>query len=218
MDTWNFQGGKCFYSGIPLEFGKHSLKSATLERLDSDVGYIKTNMVWASRAMNHMKNDATYSEFREFLADMNIYHNSSPRCEYKSLDDESKIPSRAKTFDAGMDVYATHDITLSPGKFTEIKTGMALSAHDGYYFTIEGRSSLFKYGIEPVRGIIDASYTGEITVVLFNVSSVPYDIKKGDRVAQLIMHRVYVPDIVVVDNFSIDHRNRGDAGYGSTGK
>jgi dUTP pyrophosphatase len=216
LDKWYYQRGRCFYSNVPMEFNTRSLKSATLERLDSSVGYVATNIVWASKAMNYMKNDASYGEFKEFLADMGIH--SMPRCEYKPLSADAVVPCRAKPFDAGMDIYAINDIVLVPKEFTEIKTGVAMSAPDGYYFTIEGRSSLFKHGVEPVRGIIDASYTGEITVVLFNVSSMPYPIKKGERVAQLIMHKVYRPDIVVVDDFSIDHRNRGNAGYGSTGK
>jgi dUTP pyrophosphatase len=73
-------------------------------------------------------------------------------------------------------------------------------------------------GIMAFRGIIDATYTGEVKVGLLNVSGKTHKISEGDRIAQLILHEVCEPDFVKVKKFSKEYDQRGDAGWGSSGK
>lgn len=218
-DLWvKSQRGKCFYSRIDLVIGRNDLRSASLERIIPNKGYIKGNVAWSSKAMNYMKNSYSYHDFASFLSDMGVSHHTVIRCEAKLLNDSAALPSRSKEQDAGLDISSIEDITIVPNDTVNISTGVILSAPPGHYFTIEGRSGLFKKGLFPLRGIIDSSYIGEMNVSLHNSSNVAYDVKRGDRIAQLILHKVYVPDIVMVDNFSVDYCKRGTDGYGSTGR
>lgn len=143
---------------------------------------------------------------------------SIPRIECKLLDDNAVLPKRSNSFDAGYDLTAIENVTLKPGKITNIRTGVVMSAPEGYYFTVEGRSSLFKRGIFPARGIIDSTYTGEMLVALVNFSDEDYKIEKGNRIAQIILHSYLVFDAVMIDNFSESYSHRGEKGFGSTGR
>ncbi len=99
-----------------------------------------------------------------------------------------------------------------------VSTGICISCPEGYYFTIEGRSGLYSKGIFPTRGIIDAGYTGEIKIGLYNTNKVDYNIEKNDRIAQMTLHKAYNIDFTNVNEFSPDYKTRGDAGFGSSGK
>jgi dUTP pyrophosphatase len=70
----------------------------------------------------------------------------------------------------------------------------------------------------PSHGIIDAGYCGELQVALFNYTNDPYEVKKYDRVAQIILHKVYNFDLALVDEFGPDYNSRGIAGFGSSGR
>jgi len=140
-----------------------------------------------------------------------------PKVEFKILEEGAKVPTRAKATDAGYDVASIEAVELLPGKMTAVQTGVALSAPDGYYFTIEGRSSMFKKQVFPVRAIIDSSYCGQFIVVLANFGSEPVFIAKGDRVAQLVIHKFVPFDLLEVETFSPEYSQRGLDGFGSTG-
>ncbi len=144
--------------------------------------------------------------------------NVVPTMEFKILEPGGKLPTRAKPTDAGSDLTSIENKTLLPGKLTAVDTGIALSAPDGYYITIEGRSSLFQRQVFPVRAIIDATYTGKFIVIFANFGEEPVEIKAGDRIAQLIVHK-YVPfDVKIVEEFSPEYSKRGTAGFGSSGR
>jgi len=218
IDIWYKQDGRCFYSNIKMTISTNSLTDISFERLNSNIGYVSNNVVFASKAMNNMKNNATYTDFISFLTNMDMYRHTAPRCEYKLIDPKAKLPIRAKSFDGGLDLYSIEETILKSKEPTIIKTGIILSIQDGYYFTVEGRSGMFKNGIWPLHAIIDASYTGELSIVLYNMGNFDYMISSGDRIAQITIHKVYVPDMVMVDDFSLEHKTRGIAGYGSTGR
>lgn len=99
-----------------------------------------------------------------------------------------------------------------------VRTGLIIAAPPGFYYTIEGRSSLWMQGIFPNRGIIDATYTGQVVVSLVNVTGDPYKIGLHDRIAQIILHRQYDANFVLVDNFSAVYDQRGEDGFGSSGQ
>ena len=218
IELWHKQNGKCYYSNISMDVNKRDPASASLDRLDSTLGYTTDNVVWACKALNFGKNNTQHNRFVEFLNGIEVPAWALPRCECKLIDNSAKLPTRSKGHDAGLDISSSIDITIHPGSTVEVSTGVIISAPSGYYFTIEGRSGLFRKGVFPLRGVIDATYVGETNIALFNASKEVYEVKCGDRIAQLLLHKIYHPDIVMVDKFTDVDGGRGAAGYGSTGK
>lgn len=138
--------------------------------------------------------------------------------EFMKLHDDAKIPYRKRSTDAGYDLYAYGDFELLPNSTISVNTGICISCPPGYYYTIEGRSSLWSKGIFPNRGIIDATYTGEIFISMVNITASSYFVKSGDRIAQIILARQYHFDFKEVDNFSPEYSLRGQLGFGSSGR
>lgn len=130
----------------------------------------------------------------------------------------AKLPCRAKVTDAGYDIYSIEDAEIRPLTYKEIDTGIQLACPIGWYYTIDGRSSLHRAGIVASRGIIDATYTGTIFVQLYNKNNCTYHIKSGDRIAQFTVHKVIDAYFEVVEDFSDEYNMRGSAGFGSTGR
>jgi len=137
--------------------------------------------------------------------------------ECKKLIADSVIPFRSRPTDAGYDLSAACDYVIPAHSTVKIDSGLAISAPPGYYYTIDGRSSLWLRGIIPMRGIVDATYTGPVIVMMFNTSDSDYHVKKGDRIAQLIPHIIHHLDFIIVDEFSPEYNVRGTNGFGSTG-
>jgi len=216
---WNQQCGRCFYTGISLEFATKGLRGAQLDRIDPNGGYILDNVVWASRAINQAKSNATVGDFLNFCLEVNLtnFLNVNARLECKLCHPDAKIPYRKRPTDAGYDIVAINGGTILPNRMLNIHTGVILTCPSGYYITIEPRSSLWMKGISPFHGIIDATYTGELMVCLMNYGSEPYVIEKGNRIAQLILHKNIPFDIVEVSSFSPDYNERGTAGFGESG-
>lgn len=131
---------------------------------------------------------------------------------------QPKLPFRKRLTDAGYDIYAAEEAILPPGRATMVRTGIIISAPQGFYYTIEGRSSLWMQGIFPNRGIIDATYCGEVKVSLVNVTGEPFHVNLHERIAQLILHRQYDANFVLVDEFSSSYNQRGEDGFGSSGR
>lgn len=146
------------------------------------------------------------------------------------LDPCAKAPSRAHPSDAGNDLCALEDATISPGQRQLIKTGLAVAIPEGYYGRIADRSGLaLKYGISIKGGVIDSLYRGEIGVILINEAKAPqavmggrppepdniFYVKAGDKIAQLIITPCAAPEWVEAE--SLDDTSRGAGGYGSTG-
>lgn len=140
------------------------------------------------------------------------------RLEVNITDGIAKLPYRNRATDAGYDLYSVEDIDLPPGRATIVRTGIKIACPPGFYYTVEGRSSLWSKGIFPNRGIIDSTFTGELIVSLVNVSDKIFKISKGDRIAQILIHRQYDANFVVVDEFSEIYNQRGSEGFGSTGR
>ncbi len=215
LDQWDAQDGCCYYSRVKLEFNSIKINSAQLDRVVPSKGYTVGNVVWCSKGINNLKNDATVKELSDFLSAAKF--DIPIRAEFMKLDEAAKMPERKKTTDAGIDVYALGDYTIDPHSVVTVRTGIALVVPHGYYYTIEGRSGFWKHGIVPCRGIIDATYSGEVMVAVNNLSNKPFEIKSGDRFAQFIMHRFVNVDIIEVAKIDESYSERGAAGHGSTG-
>jgi dUTP pyrophosphatase len=138
--------------------------------------------------------------------------------EMRKVHPDAQTPTRVRPTDAGYDLYSVEQKILEPNKATIVKTGICLSAPPGYYYTIEGRSSLWSQGIFPNRGVIDATFCGEIVVSLVNVNSHPYTVNSGDRIAQILIHEQHSAYFDPVDVFSQAYNVRGVNGFGSSGK
>ena len=135
------------------------------------------------------------------------------------LDPDIAIPARAHAGDAGVDLCSTVDVTIEPGERTLVGTGIAIALPIGTVGLIHPRSGLAaKSGLSVVNtpGTIDAGYRGEIKVCLINHDlRTPIVLRRGDRIAQLVVQRVELVDFVEVE--SLDETTRGAGGYGSSG-
>jgi len=122
---------------------------------------------------------------------------------------------------AGMDLYAavTQTEVINPGQIKLVPTGLSLALPEGYEAQIRPRSGLaLKYGITMVNspGTIDADYRGEIGLIMINHGQAPFEIKRGDRVAQMVINQIAQAEFLEVDN--LDSTLRSAGGFGSTGK
>ncbi len=134
----------------------------------------------------------------------------------KKLHLEAKLPSYAHPGDAGMDLFSAEDIAINSGERIVCKTGVAMQIPEGYAGLIWDKSGIAaKNGIKTMGGVIDSGYRGEIGIVMQNLSKDVYNIKKGEKIAQMLIQRVESPEIVEVEELS--DTSRGDGGFGSTG-
>ncbi len=129
---------------------------------------------------------------------------------------EAVLPTRAHADDAGLDLYNLEDILLEPQNGKLAKTGIAIALPAGHVGLVADRSSLAKRGIKTAGGVIDAGYRGEIHIMLWNISSETIQLKRGERVAQLLIFPIATPAVVEVN--SLDETQRGVKGFGSSGK
>lgn len=140
------------------------------------------------------------------------------------LDPELPLPSRAHPGDAGIDLYSAVDVELAPGHRALVPTGLAVAIPFGMVGLVHPRSGLAaRVGLSIVNspGTIDAGYRGEIKVALINLDpAAPIEIQRGDRIAQLLVQRVELPELVEVASFDeagLAATTRGADGHGSSG-
>ena len=129
------------------------------------------------------------------------------------------LPAYATHGAAGMDVVAAEELTLVPGGRAAVATGFAIAIPDGYEVQVRPRSGLaLKHGVTCLNtpGTIDSDYRGEVKVILANLGDAPFDIARGDRIAQLVPAPVQRASLTEVD--SLDDTLRGAGGFGSTGR
>ncbi|MGA9376641.1 MAG: dUTP diphosphatase [Mycobacterium sp.] len=140
------------------------------------------------------------------------------------LDRELPMPSRAHDGDAGLDLFSAVDVELAPGHRSLVPTGIAVAIPHGMVGLIHPRSGLAtRVGLSIVNtpGTVDAGYRGEIKVTLINLDPQrPIVVRRGDRIAQLLVQRVELPELVEVSSFDevgLAGTTRGDGGHGSSG-
>ena len=126
------------------------------------------------------------------------------------------LPQRATLASAGYDLSSAIKTSIEGGGRAMVPTELSIAVPQGHYGRIAPRSGLaMKKGINVGAGVIDSDYRGKVGVVLFNHSNDAFDIKVGDRIAQLILERISTPAVEEVD--SLDDTARGEGGFGSTG-
>jgi dUTP pyrophosphatase len=140
------------------------------------------------------------------------------------LDRDLPMPSRAHDGDAGVDLCTAVDVELAPGRRALVPTGIAVAIPHGMVGLVHPRSGLAaRVGLSIVNspGTIDAGYRGEIKVALINLDpEEPILLRRGDRIAQLLVQRVELPELVEVTSFDeagLGDTSRGDGGHGSSG-
>lgn len=140
----------------------------------------------------------------------------------KKLNKNARVPLRATKGSAGMDLYACIDepMTIAPHTIKVIPTGIAIELEsEDYVAYVFARSGLaIHYGIAPANcvGVIDSDYRGEVCVGLVNQTDNAFTVSPEERIAQLVVSPVVVPEIEIVDE--LEDTERGEGGFGSTGK
>ena len=129
------------------------------------------------------------------------------------------LPAYATEHAAGMDVVAAEAVVLAPGTRHAVATGLAIAIPEGFEVQVRPRSGLaLKHGVTCLNtpGTIDADYRGEVKVILANLGAEPFEVKRGERIAQLVPAAVQRAAFVEVAE--LDETSRGAGGFGSTGR
>ena len=137
---------------------------------------------------------------------------------FKRIHPDAVLPSYAHPSDAGMDVRSVEDLVLAPGRRALVHTGLVMLLPPGYEAQVRPRSGLaLKSGVTVLNtpGTIDSGYRGEVGVILINLGDSEFQVRKGDKVAQLVIAPVTQPEIAEAD--AVDETDRGAGGFGSTG-
>lgn len=135
----------------------------------------------------------------------------------KRLSENAILPTRGSEYAAGLDLSSAEHLCIPPRSRALVKTDLSIACPPGTYARIAPRSGLaYKKGIDVGAGVIDADYRGPLGVILFNFGDDEFHITKGDRIAQLILEQIILPDVVETDDLP-EVGARGEAGFGSTG-
>ena len=136
--------------------------------------------------------------------------------ETKLLYDSAKPPTKGHMNDAGWDLYAFETISIPAGATVLVSTGVDIAIPKEHVALIWDRSSMGVKGVHRHAGVIDSGYRGEVKVCLHNTTKEPYHIDRGDRIAQMLIQKA--PNFIQHVVQELDSTNRGDGGFGSTGK
>lgn len=144
----------------------------------------------------------------------------SIKINFRMSDDAADLfPVKAHPDDAAFDLFARQSVTLSPGVVTLIPTGLFLELPVGYEAQVRPRSGLaLRHGLTVLNspGTIDAGYRGEVGIIMINTGTQAYNVKRGERVAQMVIQKLPEVTLQLVEELS--ETDRGAGGFGSTGK
>lgn len=136
----------------------------------------------------------------------------------KLINENGHIPVRATSESAGFDIYSSEDTVIESGEYKAVSTGFSMEMKSGMEAQIRPRSGLAaKHGITVLNspGTIDSDYRGEVKILLINHSRECFNIKKGERIAQMIFSKVI--DVNIIQSENLNSSVRGEGGFGSTG-
>ena len=132
------------------------------------------------------------------------------------LDPGAKMPTRAHSADAGYDLFSREDAVIHPNAGGIFDTGVHMEIPVGFAGFVKSKSSMHINHSAQSEGVIDSGYTGSIHVKLFNHGSQAVEIKKGQKISQLVLLPIITPVLCVVKD--LEATDRGNGGFGSTGK
>jgi dUTP pyrophosphatase len=136
--------------------------------------------------------------------------------------EDAQLPQRNnkewQVGDTGYDIYAVDDVEIAPHSTITVPIGLDIAFIErGYWLRIESRSGMFfRHGITAFPGVIDCSYRGKLGAALINNTDTPYLVRKGDRIAQLVVYKLLEPSISW--STEKDSTSRGEKGFGSSGR
>jgi dUTP pyrophosphatase len=128
---------------------------------------------------------------------------------------DAKLPVYGHPGDAGLDLFSVADFDLAPGGVFAVPTGIRIAVPAGHVGLVWDKSGLSLKGVHRLAGVIDAGYRGEVQVVLINLGAAPFAVRKGMKIAQLLVQAVTA--VSVLESDSLDDTSRGQGGFGSTG-
>lgn len=134
----------------------------------------------------------------------------------KRINPEAKIPVYSLPEDAGMDLFSSIDLELNPHEIKAVPTGIQVAVPPGHVGLIWDKSGLSLEGLHRLAGVIDSGYRGEVKVVMVNLSNKLIKIKKGMKIAQMLIQPVVSVKVLEVD--FLEETQRGEKGFGSTGR
>ena len=143
----------------------------------------------------------------------------------KRLTETAKLPTKAHDTDAGIDLYSDEDLEIKPGSTVLVSTGISMAIPDGHAGLIWDRSSMGVKGLHRFAGVVDSGYRGEVKVCISNIgygrTEWPFDnksyfISRGDKIAQILIQEV--PNFRIEEVNDLDSTDRGEGGFGSSGK
>jgi len=126
---------------------------------------------------------------------------------------------KAHTADAGKDIRSAETVKLLPNTSHKFSTGLHIAIPSGYEGCIRPRSGMgFKYDVMPFMGTIDATYRGEVQIKLYNLGDTPYQVNKGDRIAQLVVSPCRLDQFIEVDELPGTDEGMDRGGFGDSGR
>jgi len=134
----------------------------------------------------------------------------------KRIHKDAKLPLYQHQGDAGLDLFSSVDHVLAPGEVKPVPTGIKVAVSEGYVGLVWDKSGISLKGVHRLAGVIDSGYRGEVRVVLVNLGNESFVIKKGMKIAQLLIQAIAQVKVVEVEE--LEETSRGDKGFGSTGK
>ena len=197
---------------------KHSAadyNTISLDRLDSNGGYTKDNVVWVLNCINMFKAHHKLEDIKKVMKAIMIQESKDIKTSVKLLYIDSKMPSSASPFNAGHDIYVHRYEDC--GNYIKVYSGISIQPEGNFYFILAPRSSIYKSGLTLYNnlGIIDMNYTGEIIGIFYKTNDYK-GINIGDRLMQLIPQEFIKVDFQEVDELSQTDRN--ESGFGSSGR
>jgi|SRR3989344_498776 len=134
----------------------------------------------------------------------------------KKLNDQATLPQAMRPGDAAVDLYSGVDLELAPQQRDSVATGIAVAIPEGYWASIRDRGGLAaKHGLHTLAGVVDSNYRGEILVVMINLGPEKYQIKAGDRIAQMIIQKH--ENVTWQETEDLGESNRGEGRFSSSG-
>lgn len=144
---------------------------------------------------------------------------SSPLLLVQRLAPGAVAPRKSTPEAAGYDLFSPESFVLGVSQRRLVPLGLAVRVPEGTYGRIAGRSGLALRGLTVLGGVVDRDYAGNLGVILINLSSTPYEVQQGDRIAQLVLEKIQDADVLCVDALPADRPTLRDSrGFGSSGQ
>jgi len=134
----------------------------------------------------------------------------------KRIHESAKLPQYSHKGDAGLDLFSSIDCVLEGGAVKPVPTGIQIAIPEGFAGLIWDKSGLSLQGVHRLAGVIDSGYRGEVKVVMVNLAREPFSIKKGMKIAQMLIQPI--SEVEVQEVKTLKETDRGEDGFGSTGK